>query len=161
MPMPAHLEVTGESQGKIDGSNEQQGRENTMLIEAFEHEIKIPRDTQTGLAVGKRIHNPFTITKLYDKASPKLYQALCTGEHCSDVTLKWYRIDPTGKEEHYFTHRLVNAIIVSIRPYMPNCYDAATESYGHMEEVAFTYEKIIWTWEPDGIETEDSWQVPI
>jgi len=29
-----------------------------------------------------------------------------------------------------------------------------------MEEVSFTYSKIIWTWEPDGIEAEDSWTAP-
>jgi type VI secretion system secreted protein Hcp len=29
-----------------------------------------------------------------------------------------------------------------------------------MEEVAFTYKKIKWTWEPTGIEAEDSWAVP-
>ena len=43
---------------------------------------------------------------------------------------------------------------------MPNCLDPATESYSHMEEVLMTYRKIIWTWEPDGIETEDDWEVP-
>jgi len=26
--------------------------------------------------------------------------------------------------------------------------------------VSFTYKKIKWTWEPDGIEAEDSWAVP-
>jgi type VI secretion system secreted protein Hcp len=26
-----------------------------------------------------------------------------------------------------------------------------------MEDVYISYEKIIWTWEPDGIEYEDAW----
>jgi type VI secretion system secreted protein Hcp len=29
-----------------------------------------------------------------------------------------------------------------------------------MEELALTYRKIIWTWEADGIASEDSWAVP-
>lgn len=29
-----------------------------------------------------------------------------------------------------------------------------------MEDIALTYEKIVWTWEPDGIEAEDSWLTP-
>lgn len=160
MPMPSHLELTGNNQGKIDGSCTQQGRENTILVEAFNHEIYIPRDPQTGHPVGKRVHNSFSVVKTYDKASPKLYQALATGERFSQVILKWYRIDPTGAEEHYFTHQLQDAIIVSIRPWMPNCLDPATESFSHMEEVSFVYRKIIWTWEPDGIESDDDWEIP-
>jgi len=150
----------GESQGTIAGSCEMQGREDTMLIEAFNHEVRIPRDPQTGLSTGKRIHNAYSVVKVFDKATPLLYQALCTGEHLKTVVLKWYRIDPTGQEEHYFTHTLENAIIVSIRPWMLNCLDPKTESYTHMEEVSFTYAKIRWEWIVDGIEAQDEWIVP-
>jgi type VI secretion system secreted protein Hcp len=143
MPMPAHMELTGENQGKIDGSCSQQGREDTILIEAMNHMVRIPRDPQTGLATGKRVH-----------------EALTTGEHFSEVFIKWYRIDPTGAEEHYFTHKLEDAILVDIKPWMPNCLDPGMGSYTHMEDLSFTYRKIIWTWEPDGIEAEDDWEVP-
>jgi len=64
--------------------------------------------------------------KFYDKSSPLLYQALCTGEHFKDVTLKWYRIASTGQEEHYFTTLLEDAILVAIRPFMPNALDKDT-----------------------------------
>ena len=67
--------------------------------------------------------------------------------------------DNAGIEEHYFTIKLEDAIVVSIKPYVPNCLDPKFESYGHMEDVAYTYRKIIWTWEPDGIESEDDWRV--
>lgn len=160
MPMPAYMELTGEGQGKIDGSCDQQGREDTILIQALNHAVRIPRDLQTGLPTGRRVHEALTVTKVYDKSSPKLYQALCSGERFSEVLIKWYRIDATGAEEHYFTHKLENAIIVDIKSWMPNCLDPATESFTHMEDVSFTYTKIIWTWEVDGIESEDSWLVP-
>ena len=161
MPMPSHMEVTGVSQGKIDGSCVQKGRENTILVEGFNHEVYIPRDPQSGLPTGKRVHNAFSIVKVFDKASAKLYKALCTGEHLTSVTVKWYRIDPAGKEQWYFTHELSNAIIVSMRPWMPNCLDPSTEAFTHMEEVSFTYEKIRWRHETEGMESEDSWQVPV
>ena len=160
MPMPAHMTVEGENQGAIEGSCEMQGREKTILVEAFEHRVRIPRDPQSGLSTGKRMHESMTVTKVYDKATPKLYQALCTGEHLKNVTIKWYRIDPAGQEEHYFTHVLEDAIVVSMHPYMPNCLDPKTESFTHMEDVEFSYKKIRWTWEPDGIESEDSWIMP-
>jgi type VI secretion system secreted protein Hcp len=154
------MTLEGENQGVIDGSCTMEGRVNTILVEAFNHEVHIPRDPQSGLSTGKRVHGALSAVKVYDKSSPKLYQALCTGEHMKNVTIKWYRIDKTGQEEHYFTHVLEDAIIVAIKPYMPNCLDPATESYTHMEEVLFTYQKIRWTWEIDGIEYEDSWLVP-
>lgn len=160
MPLPAHLTLTGEKQGKIDGSCELQGREGSIMVYSMEHDIHIPRDPQSGLGSGKRIHGPLTVMKEYDKSSPKLYQALCTGEHMKNVEIKWYRINKNGSEEHYFTHVLEDAIVVSIKPSMVLAFLPENEPYRHMEEVSFTYKKIKWTWEADGIEAEDSWTVP-
>ena len=160
MPMPAYMTLEGKNQGAIEGSCDQQGREGTILIQGMNHVVRIPRDPQSGLPTGNRLHEALAITKVYDKSSPKLYQALCTGERFKNVTIKWYRIDPAGMQEHYYTHILEDAIIVDIKAWMPNCLDPKTESFTHMEDVAFTYEKIRWTWEIDGIESEDSWRIP-
>ena len=160
MPMPIHLMLTGVKQGKIEGSCTITGREGTILIEAVEHVVEIPRSPQTGLPTGKRVHKPLTVTKMIDKSSPKLFQALCSGEQLTEVELDWYRINPQGSEEKYYTIKLSNAIITAVRTWMPNCLDKNFESYEHMEDVSFTYEKIVWTWVPDGIEAEDSWTAP-
>lgn len=159
MPMPFYLTATGEKQGTIEGSCDQTGREGTILCQAFDHTIAIPRDPQTGQPSGLRVHNPMEVIKFFDKATPKLYQALCSGERFSDVTLKWYRIDKAGIEEHYYTIVLEDAIVVTMNAWVPNCLDPQFESYGHMEKTAWTYRKIRWTWEPDGIESEDDWRV--
>jgi len=161
MPMPFHMSLTGKTQGNISqGCCTMEGRKDTILCQAFNHEVYIPRDPQTGLPTGKRVHNALIVTKVFDKGSPKLYQALATGERMSDVTMKYYRINASGNEEHYFTIKLEDAIIVSIKPWIPNALDPARESFTHMEDVSFTYSKIIWTWEIDGVEAQDSWQVP-
>lgn len=160
MPMPAYLTLTGNNQGPIQGSCTQAGHEEEILVEAFDHIIDIPRDRQTGLPTGPRVHGAMKVTKYFDASSPKLYQALATGEQMSEVMIKWYRINPMGTQEHYFTTTLQEAIIVSIQAYMPNCLDAQKEGYGHMEEVSFTYSKIIWRFEEGGIESEDSWKAP-
>jgi type VI secretion system secreted protein Hcp len=161
MPMPFHTEIIGKNQGSIsDGASKIEGREGTILCQALNHEVYIPRDPQTGQPTGKRIHNPYTITKSYDKSSPKLYQALVTGEQMDNVTSKFYRISETGTEEHYFTIKLTNAIIVSIKPWIANALDKSKESFTHMEDVSFTYQDIVWTWEIDGVEAQDSWLKP-
>jgi type VI secretion system secreted protein Hcp len=119
MPVPCHLSLIGEKQGKIEGSCDMVGREGTILAYSMAHNISIPHSPTDGLATGKRIHRPLCLLKEFDRSSPKLYQALCTGEHLKDVVLKWYRITKQGTEEHYFTHKLEDAIVVAIQPYMP------------------------------------------
>ncbi len=74
--------------------------------------------------------------------------------------LKWYRINDSGQEENYFTHTLTDAIIVAMEPDTPTVFLPENEPYRHMERVSFTYASIKWTWEIDGIESEDSWKVP-
>lgn len=160
MPLPCHAVIEGEKQGKIDGSCDMEGREKTVVVFGMNHDVHIPRDPQSGLPSGKRVHGPLTIVKEYDKSSPKLYQALCTGEHMKKVQLKFYRIDKTGTEAHYFTTNLEDAIVVSMKPFSPLTFLSENEPYRHMEEVAFTYKKVKWTWEPDGVEAEDSWSLP-
>jgi len=160
MPMPCHLSLTGQNQGKIEGSCDIQGREGTILVYSLDHTIEIPRDTHTGLPTGKRIHMPMTVEKEVDKSSPKLFQALASGEQMTEVVLDFYRISPTGTEEKYFTTKLENAIIVAAESFFPETFLPSNEPYKHMEKISFTYEKIIWTWQPDGIEAEDAWKAP-
>jgi type VI secretion system secreted protein Hcp len=143
----------------MQGDCTQTGRENLVLVYGTDHSLEIPRDTHTGLPVGQRIHKPYTVTKHKDKSSPKLFQACCSGETCS-VVFDYYRITPEGKEEKYFTITLDNAIIVSLREFTPLTFLEENKQYRDMEEVMFTYEKIVWTYVPDGIEAEDSWKTP-
>ena len=48
-------------------------------------------------------------------------------------------------------------MITRIHPWVPNVLDRKSEGLRHMEDVSIAYERIIWTWEPDGIEFEDQW----
>ncbi|MGF6649534.1 type VI secretion system secreted protein Hcp [Paraburkholderia youngii] len=160
MPMPCYLKLEGENQGEIEGSVMIQGHEGKILVQAVDHKIEIPKSPQTGLQTGKRVHLPMTLTKEIDKSSPKLYQALTSGEQLKDATLEFYRISPKGKEEKYFTVRLSNAILTGMRSWTPNCLLPDQKQMGHMEDISFSYEKITWSFDADGIEAEDSWLAP-
>ena len=86
--------------------------------------VSAPRDTASGLATGKRMHKPFTITKEIDKASPLLAQACASGKHFQEV-------DVDLASGHY---KLMDVIISS-----------DTRSSGGdrpMESISFTYQKI-------------------
>jgi type VI secretion system secreted protein Hcp len=158
MALVSYLKLTGAKQGPVNGDCTQQGHENTVLVYGVEHNIEIPRDTHTGLPSGQRIHHPLVVTKQFDSASPRIQQACTQGEQFTDVTLEFYRITAKGLEQHYYTIRLVNAIAVSTRNFKPLTFVEENKPYHDMEQVAFTYEKIFWTYVPSGVETYDSWQ---
>lgn len=160
MPMPGYMTLSGQNQGKIEGGCTISGHEGAILVQGVDHTIEIPKSLQTGLPTGRRIHGPLTITKEIDKASPKLFQALTSGEQLSSAKLEYHRISPQGKEELYYTVEIKNAVITSLRKYVPNCLDPNNKSIGHMEDVSFTYETIIETFTLNGIEAQDSWNAP-
>ena len=169
MPTPGYMSIEGETQGNItEGANSmdsmgnrfQEDHENEITVQGFEHQILIPRDPQSGQPSGQRVHDAFVITKIYDKSSPKLYEALTSGERLPKVVLKWYRTSMTGQQEHYFTHELEDAMIVDIKAKMPNCQDPAMAHFTHMEDISLTYRKISWTHEVSGTSGSDDWRVP-
>jgi hypothetical protein len=49
-------------------------------------EVKSPRDAASGMATGKRMHKPMTITKEYDKSSPKLAESVSSTGMSSDAS---------------------------------------------------------------------------
>jgi hypothetical protein len=69
MPMPCHLTIEGEKQGKIEGSCEMQGRGGSILVYELQHNVHMPRDPHSGLPSGKRVHDPFTIVKQKNQQS--------------------------------------------------------------------------------------------
>jgi type VI secretion system secreted protein Hcp len=161
MPMPCYVSITGEKQQKIKGSSEVQGHKEKILVQGVEHLIDIPKSQQTGLPVGKRIHQGMTLTKEVDMSSPLLFQALNEGEQLKEVVLQFYRITKEGKEENYYSIKLENAALVSIRTWVPNVLLPDFKQMGHMEDVVMTYRKITWTWHDGGIESTDDWMAPV
>jgi type VI secretion system secreted protein Hcp len=140
------------------GNIYQEGHEDEILVEAFKHEVYTPTDSQSGQPTGPRVHKPLIITKVFDKASPLLYKALASGEKLPKVEVKWFRTSAEGRQEHYFTTKLEDAIITNITARMPNCQDPGQAHFTHLEDVSFTYRKIIWTHEVAGTEGEDDWR---
>lgn len=170
MPTPAYLSLEGTKQGLITagtftedsvGNIFQEGHEDQILVQAFNHQVIIPRDPQSGQPTGQRVHKPLMITKVFDKASPLIFNALTSGERLGKCRLEWYRTSATGTQEHYFTIELEDAIIVDVQSRMPNCQDPSMAHFTHLEDVYFTYRKIVWTHEVSGTSGSDDWRTPI
>jgi type VI secretion system secreted protein Hcp len=165
MALQAYLKVTAASQGDIQGSITQKTREDSIGVIAVSHQIVSPRDAASGMPTGKRMHKPFVITKELDKATPKLYQALVNNENLPKWTLKFFTPGTAanknlGTEVNHYTVELVNANIASIDFVMKNNRRPENTQFPEYEEIAFTYQKIIWTWNDGGLSASDDWEAP-
>jgi len=167
MNNPIFISIKGSTQGLITegtftpesvGNSYQKGHENEALIKGFSHNISIPRDPQSGQPSGQRVHEPIAISKIFDKCSPLLYNALTKGETLTEVELKWWRTSYAGKPEHYFTILLEDAVIVNIDSFMENEENEATSQVAPLEKVSFAYRKITWRHETASTSGEDDWR---
>ena len=166
MALNAYLKLKGQKQGEIKGSVTQKGREHKIMVIAVSHEIVSPRDPASGLPTGKRMHKPFVITKELDRSSPLLYNSLVNNENITDWELQFWTpqlkaASGTGVEVQHYTVKLTNANIASIAFRMANNKHPDLMKYAEYEEVAFTYQKINWTWVDGGISAEDDWEAPV
>jgi type VI secretion system secreted protein Hcp len=165
MALNAYLKLKGQKQGDINGSVTQKGRENSIMVIAVSHEIISPRDPASGLPTGKRMHKPVVITKELDKASPLLYNALVNNENIPTWKLQFWTPQlraaaGVGAEVQHYTIELMNANIASIAFRMLNNKNPDLMRYAEYEEIAFTYQKITWTWTEGGITASDDWESP-
>jgi type VI secretion system secreted protein Hcp len=157
MALNAYMKLKGETQGEIKGSVTQAGREDSMMIIGFNHEVVAPRDAASGLPTGKRQHKPFTIIKELDKSTPLLQRAFLMGEMLDQVTLELSR-SAKGKPEPYLTitmeHVFISSHGMSSEPAPKGPQPVPTE------QVSFTYDKIVWTYHEGGVEHTDTWRQP-
>ena len=144
----------------IRGESLLPGFEDAIEVFGFCHEITTPVDAASGLPTEKRQHKPLIVVKRIDKSTPLLQKALVNNEQLDEMTLSFFRIDPgTGGFQQYYTITLSEARVVSVKAISQDLSNNS-DTYPTMEEVSFVYQKITWTYEPDGVEHADSWAAP-
>jgi len=96
--------------------------------------------TAGGASAERADFQDFSIVKALDKASPKLALACAQGKHIKEVKIELCRAG--GDKVKYMEYKLTNAIITSVRR-------GGSSQGGEtlpLEEVAFDYGKIEWTY---------------
>lgn len=154
----AYLRLSGERQGEIKGSVTQAGREDSIMVIAYNHEVFSPRDAASGLPTDKRQHEPLRITKEIDKSTPLLMNAWANGERMTNFELRFWRPSASGMEYQFYTIRLMDARIVSIHQEMLNNKYPENMQFKEREHVTFVYRDIEWIYEDGGIAFEDRWE---
>ncbi len=142
---------------EIKGGVAIDGRQGSIEVIAFDHELRIPTDTMEGKITSTRKHEPLVVTKGFDEASPYLYEACATGKTLEEIEILWYDINSGGEEVAYFSHVLQNVKITNVTPKMHNCKDLDFERFPHLESVAFKYDTIKWTFLDGNIQVIDQW----
>jgi type VI secretion system secreted protein Hcp len=146
----AYLTLKGQKTGDIKGSVVQKGREGRIAVIAVSHEIMSPRDPQSGLPTGQRMHKPFVFTKELDRSTPLLNQILCTNENLTEAVFSVFGPGKGEGDVLLYTVKLTNANIASVA--------MKVNADGKLvQEVALTYQKIEWTWADGQILASDSW----
>jgi len=157
MAVPAYMFLKDDGGSEIKGSVTVDGREGSVEVVEFDHQVYIPTDGNTGKLTGTRVHKALEFVKEVDSSSPYLYKAVTTGQNLKSVEIKWYQIDNAGQEVEYFNTLMEGVKIVSVKPEMYNIKDPAKEQYNHLERIELRYEKITWTYKDGNIIHSDSW----
>ncbi|MGZ4290185.1 MAG: type VI secretion system tube protein Hcp [Gaiellaceae bacterium] len=132
------LRVEG-GQGTIDGEATEKGHEKWITVVGFDGQATVPvvvGGGGGGAAAGKVELKPIVITKPIDKSTPKLFEALATGEHIPHVTLDLVR-SGAGGAETFYSVKLGNALVTDLHQFDEG------KSDGHaLEQVSFVYQTI-------------------
>ncbi|MFX0015398.1 MAG: Hcp family type VI secretion system effector [Promethearchaeota archaeon] len=122
----------------INGEAIEENHEDWIDVLAYSHNVRIPDLTDPTRSVGVRQHTPLRVTKMVDRASPKLYQFCVDGNSIASVKLEFCMTN----EGHsvFYKIELQNARIVSVQDYGMSSEDIPTET------VSFVYERIKWVY---------------
>ena len=161
----AYLKLTGEKSGAVKGpvADRDTNKNGSIALLGVEHGIASPRDVATGLASGKRQHQPIVVTKETDRTSPVLTQMLVTNEAISALTLFFFGDDDApglmgGRETLLYKIELKNAFVSRIE--MSGRVDDEADAGARLplsERVSFVYASISWEWVNGGIMAQDGW----
>ena len=161
MGVEAYISFKGDKQGTFRGNTRQNGThpwKSSVLAAWFEFGVQTPVDFINGsYATGRRRHQPISIRKEVDPASPQLFQALVTNETLSSV-IEITKAGKVGKPN--YTLNLTGGHVLGIK-HLPTTPKGTNHLQGHdkweEEEISLTFREIVVTWNDGGIGMKDDW----
>jgi type VI secretion system secreted protein Hcp len=146
---------------QIEGESTQtsMGREGSIECLSYHYSMSSPRESGTGLAVGRRTHSPIVVAKRIDRSTPLLAKALVENQALQG-TFKFFRPSPggDGTTEQFFTVQIRDARVSSIEHESSNALEPARATEPPLEVVSFVFHSIAWTFTTGGVTHEDTWR---
>jgi type VI secretion system secreted protein Hcp len=109
--------------------------------------ISVSRETSSGMASGKRMHKPITITKEVDASSPMLKQALAKRSGLGDVLIEF---EGAGAGAGKAAEKIV----------LKNAMITGMQMVGGSEQISLDYETIEVTYVNGNKTASDDWETP-
>lgn len=133
MAFDAFLKIDG-----IPGESSDENHKDWIELTSFKHGLNQPASataSNAGGATAERVnHDTFDIQHLVDKASPKLFDACCTGKHIKEVIIELCRAG--GDKMKYMEIKLEQVIISDLK------YSGAAGGAFPNENISFSYGRI-------------------
>jgi len=131
--------------GDIKGESTDKEHKDWVMILQYDHAITQPasvsQKTAGGRAAEEADHSPFSIVKLLDAATPKLYEAACKGTHIPEVVIELWRAGG-DKPVKYMEFKLKEVLISGVLQNGNSKGDAQFPT----ETIQMTYGAIEWTY---------------
>jgi type VI secretion system secreted protein Hcp len=135
MAFDAFLQIDG-----IPGECTDDGHKNWIELNSFAHSMEQPASSSgsnAGGATAERVNiDPFTIVHPVDKASPKFYEACCTGKVLPTAIIQLHRAG--GSKMMYAQISMKNVVITSVQ------YGGASGDDFPSETVVLTASSYVW-----------------
>lgn len=144
MAIPVYLWLIDDAGNQIKGNVDAYGREGSIEILEFMHNVELITDNLTGKITSKRLHGDFALIKKTDSASPYLYQGVSSGREFKQAVLKFYLINYNGQEEEYFRITMDNVRVNDIESFMFDTRNSSYKNHDHLEAFYLAYKKITW-----------------
>lgn len=149
----AYMSLFDTNSKKILGGCHVYQREGCIEIKKLDYNISRSIDSHTGKSHSPRKHEPFTIMKPIDQATPILFQSCANGKVLIEARIDLYRIDEEGIEENYFSYLLDNVRIISISPIID-----ALSNMPDMEVISLSFETLSMMYHQGNLVAVDSWE---
>ncbi|MFJ4348725.1 Hcp family type VI secretion system effector [Pseudomonas sp. NPDC089401] len=158
MASNGYLIISGERQGLISAGCNTEPSMGARCQLAHQDEITLLDFSQGIINTENSLratHQPVSFTKLIDKASPLLGQAMDSQE-VLDCVFHFYRTHPAGHQEKYFTIKLEGAVLVELDMVVPHAVLLSDQDA--VERVSLRYRTISWLHHAGGTSAHASWE---
>ncbi len=159
MAETVHLFLKANGQDvKGESTQTSQGRANSIECVFYQQSVLTAREAGSGMATGRRQYEPLMIRKRIDKSSPLIAKALVENAKI-DGTFKFFRPNPTGDgtTEQFYSVEIKDGRVASMKQYVPDTIVPVSSTEPPLEEIAFVFHTITWTYTNGGVTHTDTW----
>ena len=135
-----YVTIEGTKQGALTGESVRPRHEGELAGLAFHYSVAHPRDAGSGMATGRRIHQPISFVKEWGAASPQIFQALVTNETIKSAVFEFVRTADTGEEIVFHSIKVSSARVTEIEQFIDDSELAPTGK--GLEKISLVFQRI-------------------